>query len=207
MTNLFIDTSNQDVSIGIIKDNQILAQKQENIPNSHSIYTTSYIKQVLDSAKLNPEEIDKIIVTYGPGSFTGIRIGVTIAKVYAYLLKKQIIGVSSLKNLALSTDICGKCYLSLIDAKHDNYYIGLYDEKYCDLISEKFTNKKEVETIINTYNPIIISNSPLDTISSNVIKTLDLIKIVNYYSNKKTENPHFIKPNYLKLPGALEQHD
>jgi len=50
MTYLFIDTSDKDVSIGIIKDGIILSQKTESIPNKHSVYTTSYLKQVLDNA-------------------------------------------------------------------------------------------------------------------------------------------------------------
>ena len=58
MINLLIDTSDKDVSIGIIKDNKILAQRKESIPNKHSVYTTSYIKQVLDESILKPNDID-----------------------------------------------------------------------------------------------------------------------------------------------------
>lgn len=205
MINLFIDTSDKDVSIGIIKDNQILAQKQESIPSSHSIYTTSYIKQVLDESCLLPENIDKIIVVSGPGSFTGVRIGVTIAKVYAYLLKKQIIGVSSLKILALSTSIKSNYYLSIIDAKHDNYYIGLYDSEYKEVIPEQFTNINELNIIIEKYSPLILSNNDIFICNKSISKTpLDLVKITKYYQDYPSENPHLVNPNYLKLPQALE---
>ena len=205
MINLFIDTSDKDVSIGIIKENQILAQKQESIPNQHSIYTTSYIKQVLDQASLKPEDIDRIIVVTGPGSFTGIRIGVTIAKVYAYLLKKEIIGVSSLKILALSTEISDD-YLAIIDAKHDNYYIGLYDKNYENKIPETFANIEQVKKIINQYHPKIVSNKKIILDQKQIPKTnLDLIKIVDYYKDTPSENPHLVNPNYLKQPQALEK--
>jgi len=205
MINLFIDTSDKDVSIGIIKENKILAQRKESIPNKHSVYTTSYIQQVLDESKLKAENIDKIIVVTGPGSFTGVRIGVTIAKVYAYLLKKDIIGVSSLKVLALSAPT-SNCYLSIIDAKHNNYYIGLYDKDYKDIIASKFTNIKEVEEIISKYKPLIISNDNLEINNEKVTKiNLDLVKIQNYYKNALSENPHLVNPNYLKLPEALEK--
>lgn len=208
MINLFIDTSNKDVSIGIIKENAILVQKKESIPNQHSIYTTSYIKQVLDKSNLKPIDIDKIYVVNGPGSFTGIRIGVTIAKVYAYLLKKEIIGISSLKILALSTKTKSNYYLSVIDAKHENYYIGLYDDKYNNIISEKFSNLQEVEEIINTYNPIIVSDESIEINNHKINKIdLDLVKIIDYYKNEKTENPHLVNPNYLKKPQAMESHD
>lgn len=205
MINLFIDTSDKDVSIGIIKEDKILAQRKERIPNKHSVYTTSYVKQVLNECNLNPDSIDKIIVVTGPGSFTGVRIGVTIAKVYAYLLNKDIIGVSSLKILALSSSP-SKCYLSLIDAKHDNYYMGLYDENYNEIVPSKFANIKEIEEIINKYNPTIISNDNLE-IANQVVTpiNLDLVKIVNYYKDSVSENPHLVNPEYLKLPEAMEK--
>ena len=86
MITLFIDTSSSDVSIALVKDNEILSYINEELPNQHSIYTTSFLDEVLKSADLNPDDVDRIMVVNGPGSFTGIRIGVTIAKVYAYLL-------------------------------------------------------------------------------------------------------------------------
>ena len=119
---LFIDTSSADVSISVIDGKNVLASISETIPNKHSIYTVSFIDKVIKEAGLTANDINKILVVTGPGSFTGVRIGVTIAKTYAYLKNIDIISVSSLKILALSTnhDYC----LSLIDAKHDNYYLG-----------------------------------------------------------------------------------
>ena len=206
MINLFIDTSDKDVSIGIIKDNILINKVTESIPNSHSIYTTYFINELLDASKLQPNDIDRILVVSGPGSFTGIRIGVTIAKVYAYLLKKEIISVSSLKILAISSKEKNNYYLSLIDAKHDNYYIGLYNENYDEVIAESFSNLEEVKYLIDKYNPTILSNNDLSILNYNINKTiLDLPKIIEYYKDKKPENPHLVNPNYLKLPQALEK--
>ena len=94
---LFIDTTFKDVSIALVEDNTILASINKSIPNEHSIYTVSFIDDVLKEAKKTPDMVDRILVVNGPGSFTGVRIGVTIAKTYAYLLKKDIVPVSSLK--------------------------------------------------------------------------------------------------------------
>ena len=102
MRMLFIDTSGTDVSISIINDDKILVNINEKVLNSHSIYTVSFIDKALKEANLNTKDIDKILVVTGPGSFTGVRIGVTIAKVYAYLRKIEVISVSSLKMLSLS---------------------------------------------------------------------------------------------------------
>ena len=119
MITLFIDTSSSDVSIALVKDNNILSSITQNLPNQHSIYTTSYIDKVLKETSLEPKDIDKIMVVNGPGSFTGVRIGVTIAKVFAYILKKDIMCLSSLKIRALSSNH-NNC-LSIINANRNNY--------------------------------------------------------------------------------------
>lgn len=204
MITLYIDTSDKDVSIAIIKDNIVLSQITKEIPNEHSIYSVPFIKEVLDNCNLPPKDIDNIMVVNGPGSFTGIRIGLTIAKVYSYLLNKEIRTISSLKALALSTT--NNYILSLIDAKHDNYYIGLYDSNYQDIIPEQFANITEVKRIIKEYNPLIISNDNLKIDNKIVEKVkLNIPNIVTYYLKKDAEIIHSVVPNYLKLPQALEQ--
>lgn len=204
MRTLFIDTSSSDVSIAVINDGKILASITKNIPNAHSVYTVSFLDKVIKDAGLIPNDIDKILVVTGPGSFTGVRIGVTIAKTYAYLRNISIIGVSSLKMLALSTN--HEYCLSLIDAKHNNYYLGLYDKDNNNVIEEQFNNKDKVLELISKYNPLIVSNEDIKIDDIEVKKQeLDLVNIVSYYQDKESINPHLIVPNYLKLPQALEE--
>ena len=208
MITLFIDTSSSsDVSIAIVKDKNILAHITKTIPNQHSIYTVSFIDTAIKEANLTPNDIEKIMVVTGPGSFTGVRIGVTIAKVYAHLKKLSIISISSLKMMAIS---CEHEYcLSLIDAHHNNYYLGLYDKNNNEIIKEQFNTKEHVLELIKQYNPTIISDSDIEVGEYKVAKqNLDIIKIVAYYQNNPSENPHLVLPNYLKLPQALEEkHD
>lgn len=203
MINLYIDTSSSDVSIACLKDDTLLYSIIRNIPNKHSVYTLSYIKEVLDNSNIDKKNIDNIYVVNGPGSFTGIRIGLTIAKTYSYLLDKPLIPVSSLKTIALSTD--KDLILSIIKANSSNYYIGLYDNNYNEIIEEQFINKDNLIEIINKYNPYIISNEELNIndIKVNKIK-LDFSKIINYYKDSKKYNSYELKPNYLKLPQAME---
>lgn len=207
MRTLFIDTSTADVSIAIISDGKLVASISKNIPNAHSVYTVSFLDKVIKEAGLRPEDIDKILVVTGPGSFTGVRIGVTIAKTYAYLRKIEIVGVSSLKMMAISCehDYC----LALIDARRNNYYLGLYDKNNNEVITEQFNTKEKVIELINQYKPIVISNEDIvmDNIQVNK-QVLDIEKIVAYYQDKPSMNPHLVVPNYLKLPQALEErHD
>ncbi len=204
MKTLFIDTSFSDVSIAILKDNKIISSIQNNIPNEHSIYAHPYIEKVLKDSNTLPKEIDNIMVVNGPGSFTGVRIGLTIAKVYAYLENIPVTLISSLKTLALSEK--GEYILSLIDARNDNYYLGLYDKNYNDVIKEQFTNIKEVKELLNKYSNIkIVTNSKINLDNYQLITNINIENIVNYYQDKEQVNAHQVLPNYLKLPQVLEK--
>ena len=204
---LFIDTSTSDVSIAIISDGKILSSINKTIPNAHSIYTVSFLDKVIKEAGLAPDDIETILVVTGPGSFTGVRIGVTIAKTYAYLKNINIVGVSSLKMMSLSCqhDYC----LALINARNDNYYLGLYDKNSDEVIEEQFNTKEKVLELIEKYQPTIVSNEDM-MLGDIVIKkqVLDIENITLYYQVKSSINPHLVVPNYLKLPQALEdKHD
>lgn len=205
MITLFIDTSNQDVSIALLKDGKIINKITKSIPNEHSKYAVSYIDEVLKKSEITPKEVQNIMVVNGPGSFTGVRIGLTIAKVYALLNDIKVTLISSLKCLAIGNNK-NKYILSLINARNDNYYIGFYDNNYNDVINEHFGNIEEVNDIINKYDDVLVvsNNSDNDNDNVKVINELDIESIYDYYKVKV--NPHMVLPNYLKLPQVLEKN-
>ena len=204
MISLFIDTSLVNVSISVLCDNKILSLIQKEVPNMHSVYTTKFIKDALDEARIDANDIDNIMVVNGPGSFTGVRIGVTIAKTYGYLIKKGIILISSLKSLAISSNYSG-IILSMIPANKSGYYVGVYDSKYNNLEEERFLLKEDIIALCNKYNPYIVSTD-ISVIGKYKInkQKLDVLKVVEYYKDKEKVNYHRVLPNYLKLPQALE---
>lgn len=203
MISLFIDTSLENVSISLIKDNKILSLISKSILNMHSIYTTSFIKKVLDDAKVKPKDVDNIYVVSGPGSFTGLRIGITIAKTYGYLIKKDIHPVSSLKMLAISSKYQG-IVMSIIPANKFDYYVGIYDKDYNIVSKERFANIDEIKALIDKFNPYVVGmiTGEIDDIIVNRVN-LDIVKIINYYQDKETVNYFGLVPNYLKLPQAV----
>lgn len=192
MISMFIDTSLSDVSIALIKDGKLLSKINNNIPGEHSIYVTKYVDDILKENDLSPESVDEIIVVNGPGSFTGIRIGVTIAKIFAYLKEIRIVSITSL--LARAIGNSGDNILSTIDAKHNNYYIGLYDKNYNKII-EKFSNIEEIEKIKKEYLPLHVDET----------KEYDIEAIIEYTKKLPNENIHSVNPIYLKLPEAMEK--
>ena len=204
MISLFIDTSTANVSISIVKDGKILSIIQEGLPNEHSKYATSYVKRVIDEAGFDANDVDNILVVNGPGSFTGVRIGVTIAKTYGYLINKDIIPVSSLKSLAISSND-KDIIMSVISANRNNYYVGIYDKNYNNLIDEQFVSANRLLELINEYNPYIVSNDFYVLGKHKFSKVnLDIEKIVDYYKDMDKINYHALVPNYLKLPQAME---
>ena len=205
MITLFIDTSNQDVSIALLKDGKIINKITKSIPNEHSKYAVSYIDEVLKKSEITPKGVQSIMVVNGPGSFTGVRIGLTIAKVYALLNDIKVTLISSLKCLAIGNNK-NKYILSLINARNDNYYIGFYDNNYNDVINEHFGNIDEVNDIINKYDDILVVSNNSDNDNVKVINELDIESIYNYYKDKVKVNPHMVLPNYLKLPQVLEKN-
>ena len=192
MISLFIDTSLSDVSIALLRNGKILSIIHNNIPGEHSIYVTKYIEDILKENNINPKEVNEIVVVNGPGSFTGIRIGVTIAKMFAYLTNIRIVPITSLKARVIGRE--SNYLLSTIDAKHNNYYVGLYDNEY-NKVLEEFMSDEKLQEIIKEYNPLIITEK----------EELNIEKIIEYTKKIDSVNPHSINPIYLKLPEALEK--
>ena len=204
MISLFIDTSLDKLRTAIINDDKVISFKEGDTPNMHSVYATSYVKAVLDEAEIDANDVDKIMVVNGPGSFTGVRIGVTIAKTYGFLIKKEVTPISSLKCMALSTNHDNNV-MCLISARRNNYYMGLYDKDNNEIVKECFTNSDEIVKLVNEYNPIVVGNdySVLGNIKIEKIN-YDIKKIVEYYIDKESINAHKLVPNYLKLPQVYE---
>lgn len=206
MITLFIDTSSYGVSIAVLNGDKVLASIVRNIPLQHSVYTVSFIDEVLKKASIRPDHVNKIMVVTGPGSFTGLRIGVTIAKVFAYLEDIMVIPVSSLKarSLSLEHDYC----MSLIDAHHYHYYMGLYDSSNHEVVLEQYISKEKLVDYIHKYHPVIIGDcdGKIDDIDY-FKQELDISLVVRYYQDMEAMNPHLVNPNYLKLPQVLEDRN
>lgn len=130
---LGIDTSNTPLSIAIVKDGQILTEENTSTPINHSLRAMPAIEEAFQRAKLSPSDIDAIAVSEGPGSYTGVRIGVTIAKTLAWTLNKPLVGVSSLKVLAMNGLFFNGLICPIVDARRKNVYAGVYQSQNGEL--------------------------------------------------------------------------
>lgn len=127
MTILAIDTSNDPLGVALVTDNKVVGEMMTNLKRNHSIRAMPAIEQLMKSCHITPQELTRIVVAEGPGSYTGVRIGVTIAKTLAWSLKIPLVGVSSLEVLAASAGRYFPGHISpIIDARRGQVYTGLY---------------------------------------------------------------------------------
>ena len=205
MINLYIDTSSSYLYSALIKDKKILQEVKENYGQKLSVEALPQIIKLFEKASITPKDIDKIFVVVGPGSFTGIRIGVTIAKTMAFSLKKSIIPVSSLKAMAISARKDTPYIMPLIDARRGYVYGAVYDKNMKEVVKEQHILLTElVDKVPDTYS--VISNDQLPVTVSREEYDPDILKIVTFYDSEKPISPYLVNPNYLKRTEAEEKH-
>lgn len=194
MISLFLDTSSKTLSVYIVKDNEIIYEKNITTNNDHSKYLVPSIDEGLRINNLKPNDVNKCYVVTGPGSFTGTRIAVTVGKTFAYSNNINVIPVSSLKQYIFSLNNYDY-YVSIIKDKGNRLYYGIYDKDYNDIVADKYNYLEVFEEDISKIKGkiAIISEEGENTIKPK----LDVIKLMEYYKNKEI-NPHYLKPNYLK---------
>lgn len=121
---LAIDTSSNICSVSILEDTNIIIEKHNDDQKTHSQKLMPLIEDTFTEANLQLDNIDMIACCQGPGSFTGIRIGISTVKAFADVKNIPIIGVTSLESLAYNIKNNG-LIASIIDAKNDNVYFAL----------------------------------------------------------------------------------
>ena len=198
MISLLIDTSTSNLTVSIINNQEVIYKYQETILSDMSSKLLPIIDNALKEHNLKLENIDKIFVVNGPGSFTGIRVGVTVAKTIAWALKKDIIPLSSLELIA-TTNTSKKHIIPMIDARRGNVFAGIYDIDLNCIKEDKLISLEKLSDLNNDYEFI-----SYDNIDGCIKPNIDVLKIINKHVNDEGINPHNLNPNYLKLTEAEE---
>lgn len=126
MKTLAIDTSNQTLAVAVVDGQEVLGQSQTMAIKNHSTALMPAIDGLMQAVGMAPKELEQIVVAKGPGSYTGLRIGVTTAKTLAQTLNIPLIGVSSLKTVAANCVGVSQVIVPLFDARRQNVYAGAY---------------------------------------------------------------------------------
>ncbi|MGX7030945.1 tRNA (adenosine(37)-N6)-threonylcarbamoyltransferase complex dimerization subunit type 1 TsaB [Vagococcus zengguangii] len=219
---LSLDTSNQTLSLAVLEDERVLASYSSSVNKNHSVTLMPMIETLLGQIKMSPKEIDRIVVAKGPGSYTGLRIGVTTAKTLAWTLQAELVGISSLANLAASVGKVPGLIVPLFDARRGNVYAGVYQWQGQELMAIKDDQHIDLATLVaqlqNEAGTIIfvgeLSEGLAQVIASSELTNyqLELNPVLNSaflgkmgYHATELENPSSLVPTYLKLVEAEEK--
>lgn len=168
---LAIDTSTTHSSCSVMEDNNIVGDFSINQSMSHNEILLVMVDEVLKKLNIDIEDIDLFVAVTGPGSFTGIRIGVTVVKALAMALNKPIVAVNTLEALSFGI-FSDKKKIPLIDARGERVYYGVYEGinnknivapalLTIDELLEEFSDKGEfvfVGDCVNLYKDRILEN-------------------------------------------------
>ncbi len=188
MFSLFLDTHSDNVLVVLYKDGKTFDFISKSSERDHCTVTMSLIDELLRKNNLNVHNLSEIIVVNGPGSFTGVRIGVTIAKTLALVLKLPIKTITCLEIYGLSNNKgCGKI-IAVKDTK--GYYFTMFNQKNENMWDYSYLPEKDFDNLIKFKN-----------LSRMVIKEnfkYDIDEIYDYIRLKPVLNPHEVNPIYIK---------
>ncbi|MFD1038629.1 tRNA (adenosine(37)-N6)-threonylcarbamoyltransferase complex dimerization subunit type 1 TsaB [Virgibacillus byunsanensis] len=205
MNILAVDTSNQTLGVALLHHDQVIGELSTNVKKNHSVRLMPAIVQLMKDTNITPEQLDKIVVAKGPGSYTGVRIGLATAKSMAWALNIPIVGVSSLEVLAFQGRLMDTYICPFFDARRNMIYTGLYQSKQdkLELIIEE-TNLLMMDWLkkIAGENKDVLFLSPdIDTFKETIVEELGDKAII-------PEGPfHIAKPSHLALIGLHRKAD
>ena len=197
-TLLHIDTAGPEAIIGISQDLQVIASKENNLSNTHGEFVQAGVEALCKEAGISLKDMDAIAVTMGPGSYTGLRVGLASAKGLAFALDKPLIGLSTLSLLAkAAVRHLIETRNALLDDKQLQVF-SMIDARRMEIFGAIYNNTLEYlapEKAIILDEPLLLSlldNGPLVCIGSGVTKT----KTLTQYPDFHNKLPLFLDASY-----------
>ncbi len=188
---LVIDTATKYIYLSLIMDGEEKAHIYEEGINNHSVTIIPFLEKILNEEKIGLRDLTEVIVGIGPGSYTGVRIGVTVAKMIGYLNDIDVYSVSSLALMASSSK--AEYVLPLIDARRGNAFMALYHNNNNILekvVGDVLENINDFESGLTQPFQVITSGNP------------EITKIIHSELLTKVSDINGLTPNYLQKTEA-----
>lgn len=150
---LSVTTATNHLSVALNDGLTVISEKNEEDQRNHSEHLDPMIAEILRENDLALADIDRFAVAIGPGSYTGLRIGITTIKMFGSILNKEVVGISTLAALAKGAKNDG-LIISALDARNDNYFAGGYfkqGEKLTEVIPDGHYHLDRLIEVIKTY--------------------------------------------------------
>ena len=181
MYSLILDSSTKKLYVSLVNDNKVLFEKYIDGRNDHAKNIVSTVDLALKSNNIETKDLSKVIVGYGPGSYTGVRMAVTVAKMITSFMNIELYTISTLKLMASGSKGTVK---ALIDARRGNAFAGVFDmENNKDVLAEGMYSYEKLNEFM------------FDTIDENNF-VVDPIKCINLAA--KVDEVDLLVPNYLR---------
>ena len=187
MNSLIIDTSTKYLYIGLVQDDKVLAERMFEGSKNHAGNSVYQIDLLLKEFGLNTSNIDNVYCGYGPGSYTGVRISVTIAKMLASFSDINLYGISSLFLAGSGYD--NKNVAVMFDARRGNSFCACYGEVE---INDKLRSNEEFLNMLSEANDLVLVKE--ENFKVNPLKVVKHAFRVN--------DVEAFVPNYLRITEA-----
>lgn len=196
---LNLETSTEVCSVALTSDGQFLNHHENYDGHTHATLLSAYIKDALDYAASRQMPIDAVAVSVGPGSYTGLRIGLSEAKGLAFGLEVPLIGVNTLKLLTVTAlfkqfyDDETTLFVPMIDARRMEVYTGVYDNA--------------LESVVEEQAMVVDGNSFSDLLATNHLVFLGngAAKVSSVIKNANAEFVEGIKPEAINMMALSEK--
>ena len=192
MVTILLDSSNTNLSVGIAKDNVLLDYISYEAWQRQSEYMIVELNKLLEKHNIKKEEITDVMVAKGPGSYTGVRIAITIAKTIAVALNANLYAVSSLR-VEKNDDVPSIC---LINARSNRSYVGVYQGQEV-ILNDCIMKNDEVMKYIEDHPDYSVCGDTkylnIEGIESNTMK-----EMLDLKDSLESINPLSLKPVYMK---------
>ena len=218
MLTLAIDTSTNILSLALVQDGIVLSRLDEPTKNNQSAILMSRVETLLKSKDFRATDLTNIAVAIGPGSYTGIRVGVAAAKSLGYALNIPVTGISSLAVMAKASGVDTGVVASMIDARRGTVFAGVYGSSGNVIVAEGHYDLDDFLSQLNFSNAQVTFFGDAATLykeklleqAKNVLviaedefsrsKAEALVELANKGLSQK--NIHELVPNYLRKTEA-----
>lgn len=225
---LAVDTSTVVATTAVIENNKLLGEYVLNNKRTHSQKIMPLIHNLLSNLDLKPEDIDVYAAAIGPGSFTGLRIGVATIKGLAHVNDKPVVGVPTIDALAYNFPYSKGIIVPIIDARRERVYTGIYkwDSEFEVIRKQDVVEIDKLIEILNELNQDIIfcgdgvdiyREKLLDNINNNVSfapshlnspRASSIAEIAKIkYENGEVQDYFSLVPDYLRKSQAEREYD
>lgn len=192
MLTLCIDTAYKYLTVALIKDNELVDSISLECFKKQSEEVFVYLDELFKKANINKNDIDSMCISKGPGSYTGVRIAMTIAKVLSQVRSLKLYTISTLRLYAGNKENT----MAVMDARASRAYVGVYDKDKC-LLNDQALPLSEID--VKDYN-VILDGSLVGKTDSN--PNIPKCFLDTKYLWEEVENINFLSPEYLKESNA-----